>query len=246
MINLDSLLELLAIPEENTNLFSLRQSNRAKRLIFKPSIRNGFEIVLPRFYNDKWVVETVRKSKPKIVKLLTEIKEARTELRPTSIILPFTGNTWEIIDRGTHDKYSDAITETSTALEVPEKAEDLFGTPLVLQKWLHDKALEYLPKHLHHVSIKLKLSYNKVRIKRQKTLWGSCSIKGNINLNRNLMLMPHEVVDYVLHHELIHLKVLSHSSKFWKELERSFPDYQKSLAQLKYFGDNKIPEWALV
>ena len=48
MINLDSLLELLAIPKENINLFSLRQSNRAKRLIFKPSIRNGFEIVIPR------------------------------------------------------------------------------------------------------------------------------------------------------------------------------------------------------
>ena len=124
MINLDSLLELLAIPEENINLFSLRQSNRAKRLIFKPSIRNGFEIVLPRFYNDKWVLETVRKSKPKIVKLLTEIKEARTEIRPTSIVLPFTGNTWEVIYRGTNDKYSDAITETSTTLEVPEKADE--------------------------------------------------------------------------------------------------------------------------
>ena len=246
MINLDSILELLAIPEENINLFSLRQSSRAKRLIFKPSIRNGFEIVLPRFYNEKWVLETVRKNKPKIVKLLAEIKEARTEIRPTSIVLPFTGNTWEVIYRGTNDKYSDAITETSTTLEVPEKAEDLFGTPMVLQKWLHDKALEYLPKHLHQVSIKLKLAYNKVRIKRQKTLWGSCSIKGNINLNRNLMLMPREVVDYVIHHELIHLKVLSHSSKFWKELERSFPDYEKNLNQLKYFGNNKIPEWALV
>jgi hypothetical protein len=60
------------------------------------------------------------------------------------------------------------------------------------------------------------------------------------------MLMPQEVVDYVLHHEVIHLQVLNHSSKFWKELELSFPEYKKSINQLKYFGKNEIPEWALV
>ena len=246
MINLDSILELLDMPKETLNLFSLRRSKRAKKLIFKPSIRKGIEIVLPRVYNEKWVLETIIKNKPKIINLLDEINEGRTEIRPTSIVLPFTENTWEVIYRGTDDKYFDAITETSTTLEVPEKAEDVFCAPLILQQWLHEKAIQYLPKHLHHVSIKLKLAYNKVRIKRQKTLWGSCSIKGNINLNRNLMLMPREVVDYVIHHELIHLKVLNHSSKFWKELERSLPDYEKRRAQLKFFGDNKIPEWALV
>ena len=246
MINLDSLLEILAVPEENVNLFSLRHSNRSKRLIFKPSIRNGFEIVLPCFYDDKWVLETVRKSKPKIVKYLAEIKKTRTELRPTSVVLPSTGNSWEVIYKGTNHKYSDTITETSTTLEVPEKAEDVFWTSTALQKWLHGKALEFLPKYLHDVSTKLRLSYNKMRIKRQRTLWGSCSIEGNINLNRNLMLMPTEVVDYVLHHELVHLKVLNHSSKFWEELGCSFPDYKKSRNQLKYFESNKIPEWALV
>ena len=246
MINLDSLLALLAVPGDNASLFSLRHSKKAKRLILKHSIRNGLEIVLPRFYDDNWVLETVTTSKPKIEKRLAEIKEARTELKPTSIRLPLTGSSWKVIYRETNDKDFDVITETPTTLEVSEKAEDVFWTTTVLQEWLHGKALQYLPKYLHHVSTKLKLPYNKMRIKRQKTRWGSCSIKGNINLNRNLMLMPSEVVDYVLHHELVHLKVLSHSSKFWKELERSFPNYKKSLEQLKYFEGDKIPEWALV
>ena len=246
MINLDSLLALLAVPEENTGLFSLRHSKKAKRLIFKPSIRNGFEIVLPRFYDENWVLATITTNKPKIEKRLAAIKEARTDLKPTSIILPLISRSWKVIYRETNDKDLDVITETPTMLEVSEKAEDVFWTSTVLQEWLHGKALEYLPKYLHDVSAKLKLPYNKVRIKRQKTLWGSCSIKGNINLNRNLMLMPSEVVDYVLHHELVHLKVLSHSSKFWKELERSFPNYKKIRKQLKCFGGNKIPEWALV
>ena len=232
MIHLGLILELLAITEENINLFSLRQSNRAKRLIFKPSIRNGFEIVLPRNYDDKWVLEIVTKNKSKILKLLTEIKETRRGIRPTSIALPSIGKSWEIIYIGTNDKYFDTITETPTVLEVPVKEEDIFWTSIILQKWLQEKATQYLPKHLHNVSLKLKLSYNKVRIKRQKTLWGSCSIKRNINLNRNLMLMPYDVIDYVLHHELIHLKILNHSSKFWKELESSFPDYKMKMKQL--------------
>ena len=246
MVNLDSVLVLLAVPEENAGLFSLRHSKKAKRLIFKASIRNGFEIVLPRFYDENWVLATITKNKPKIEKRLTEINEARIELKPTSITLPLIRSSWKVIYRKTNGKDLDAITETPTTLEVSGKAADAFWTSTVLQEWLHEKALKYLPEYLCDVSAKLKLPYNKVRIKRQKTLWGSCSNKGNINLNRNLMLMPSEVVDYVLHHELVHLKVLSHSSKFWKELERSFPDYKKIRKQLKYLGGNKLPEWALV
>ena len=145
MINLDSLLALLAVPEENVSLFSLRHSKKVKRLIFKPSIRNGFEIVLPRFYDDNWVLETVTTSKPKIEKRLAEIKEARTELKPTSIILPLIGSSWKVIYRETNDKDLDAITETPTTLEVSEKAEDVFWTSTVLQEWLKGKAREYLP-----------------------------------------------------------------------------------------------------
>lgn len=246
LINLDSLLKLLDVSDGNGDLLSLRQSNRAKRLIFKPSIRNGFEIVLPRYYDDKWVLEAVTKSKSKIKKRLAEIKEARTELKPTSIALPVTGNSWKVIYVGGSDKDSSTVTEASDTLEVPEKAWDVFGAPIVLQKWLHDKALAYLPGRLSDVATKLKLSYNKVRIKRQKTLWGSCSIKRNINLNRNLMLMPYEVVDYVLHHELTHLRILNHAPKFWKELESSLPGYKKRLKELKHFEKNNMPEWALV
>ena len=246
MIDRESILTLLDIPKENIQLFSVRHSNRAKRLIFKSSLRKGFEIVLPRIYDDNWVLETVAKRKPKIEKRITEIQDDRKVLKPTSIVLPSTGNTLKVNYREFSDESSEAIIQTSTKLEITEKPEDVFWVPFLLQKWLQNKALEYLPKRLDDVSTKLKLPYNKVRIKRQKTIWGSCSIKRNINLNRNLMLMPPEVVDYVLHHEIVHLKVLSHSSKFWKALEKSFPNYRESLTQLKHFETFTIPGWALI
>jgi predicted metal-dependent hydrolase len=245
LITQSLLLKLLDISEKDSHLLSLRQSARAKKLFFKPSIKNGFEIVLPRFYDEKWVQETIIKNKPNIEKSMDTIKESRTELKPTSILLPLIGRSWKVVYRQFNEHDSDTTPETSTTLNVSEKPEDIFWTARVLQKWLHKKAAEHLTNHIYEVSSKLKLSFNKVRIKRQKTRWGSCSIKRNINLNRNLMLMSPNIVDYVLHHELVHLKVLNHSSTFWNELERSFPNYKNIKKQLKFFN-TQIPKWALV
>lgn len=246
MINLDSLLSLLDVPKENAALFSLRQSNRAKRLIFKSSVRRGFEIVLPRVYNELWVRETVSKNKRAIEKRISEIKDARTGLRPTSVTLPVLERSWMVNYLDIYEKDSENLSETSTTLTVRENSEDVFSVATILQEWLHKKALDYLPEHLYGASIKINLPYNKVNIKRQRTLWGSCSVRRNINLNRNLLLMPYEVVDYVIYHELVHLKVLSHSSRFWEELLAIFPEYENSRKQLKHFEKFKIPEWALV
>jgi len=246
LINQEDLFELLGVAREDIPLFSIRRSNKAKRLIFRSSIRNGFEIVLPRSYDDNSVLGTVTQNRLRIAQDVAEIKKNRTALKPTSIVLPATGNSWEIVYREIDTEASNAVTETVTTLNVPERAGNVFWVPTLLQQWLQEKALEHLPMRLDCIAKKLKLSYNVVRIKRQRSRWGSCSIRRNINLNRNLMLMPPEVVDYILHHELIHLKVLNHSSKFWKELDRSFPSCQESLAQLKDFENNKIPEWALV
>ena len=148
MIYLDSLLELLDVSEENINLFSLRHSSRAKRLIFKPSIRNGFEIILPRFYDDNWVLETVAKSRAKIERSVSAIKETRIELKPTSIALPPTGNSWDVIYREVNEKEPYPIMETSTTLKVPEKLGDASWAPMALQAWLHEKEEGYLTKRL--------------------------------------------------------------------------------------------------
>ena len=62
-----------------------------------------------------------------------------------------------------------------------------------------------------------------VKIKSQKTLWGSCSSKNNINLNINLIKLDQELIDYVILHELTHLNIKNHSKKFWQELEKLEP-----------------------
>jgi len=81
-------------------------------------------------------------------------------------------------------------------------------------------AREYLIRRLSQLSIEHGFTYNKVFIKNQKTRWGSCSDKNNINLNYNLAKLPDELIDYILLHELVHTRIKNHSKIFWDALDR--------------------------
>lgn len=82
------------------------------------------------------------------------------------------------------------------------------------------EAKYYLPPRVARLAQKHHFNYNKVYIKFQKTLWGSCSGKLNINLNLNLMRLKSKLRDYVILHELLHTRIRNHSEKFWSELSK--------------------------
>lgn len=79
----------------------------------------------------------------------------------------------------------------------------------------------------------------RIVIKDQKTLWGSCSSKGNINYNYRLIMAPVEIIDYVVAHELCHLKHMNHSKEYWKVVQSVLPDYKERRLWLKVNG-NKL------
>ena len=102
---------------------------------------------------------------------------------------------------------------------------------------LADKALAYIPERVAHFAEKMGITYGRITIRNQKTRWGSCSSKGNLNFNCLLMLTPPEVIDYVVVHELCHRKEMNHSKAFWDEVSHVMPDYEKARAWLKSEGD---------
>ena len=83
-----------------------------------------------------------------------------------------------------------------------------------------DKAQNELFGRLEHFSNKYNLTYNRATFRCQKTRWGSCSNKNNINLNINIAYLPNELQDYILLHELCHIRHKNHSKEFWAELDR--------------------------
>ena len=77
------------------------------------------------------------------------------------------------------------------------------------------------------------VTVGRVTIRNQKTRWGSCSSKGNVNFNYNLYYMPEELLDYVVVHELSHRKYMNHSQSFWCEVEKYCPEYKLCRRRLK-------------
>lgn len=81
-------------------------------------------------------------------------------------------------------------------------------------------AKKRLTDRLYHLAREHGFTCNNVSIRKQRTRWGSCSHKNNISLNVKLVLLPKELIDYVMLHELVHTRIHNHSQKFWAELDR--------------------------
>ncbi|MCI6059573.1 MAG: M48 family metallopeptidase [Dorea sp.] len=101
---------------------------------------------------------------------------------------------------------------------------------------LADQAVEVIPKRVAYYAPKVGVTYGRITIRNQKTRWGSCSSKGNLNFNCLLMLTPPEVLDSVVVHELCHRKEMNHSKQFYEEVLRVYPDYWKWNRWLKENG----------
>lgn len=102
---------------------------------------------------------------------------------------------------------------------------------------LADQAVCVIPDKVRYYAGKIGVDYGRITIRNQKTRWGSCSGKGNLNFNCLLMLVPEEVLDYVVIHELCHRREMNHSRKFWAEVEKIMPDYKDKRDWLKENGE---------
>lgn len=114
-------------------------------------------------------------------------------------------------------------------LKVQERQRERIGaehipTPEEIET-LREVAKEVLPKRLQELAAKYSFEYNSVRIKHNSSNWGSCSRKGNINLNLNLVRLPDELRDYVILHELCHLRHPNHGPQFHALLESLCPGH---------------------
>ena len=99
-------------------------------------------------------------------------------------------------------------------------------------QWLGEKAAEYIPNRVKELSQLHNFKYNSIKIKNLSSRWGSCSAKKNLSFNLKLMYFNYQVIDYVIVHELCHLKELNHSKKFWKLVEDIIPNYKEYKIQL--------------
>jgi predicted metal-dependent hydrolase len=102
-----------------------------------------------------------------------------------------------------------------------------------IQKHLRKLAARELPVRVMELTVLHGISVSRVTVRNQKSRWGSCSRRGTISLNWRLIQAPGFVRDYIILHELAHRRQMNHSEKFWREVERLFPDYLRARQWLK-------------
>ena len=102
-----------------------------------------------------------------------------------------------------------------------------------------EKARSLVKERLQHFSSiygkELGKKYGRVSIRNQKTRWGSCSKEGNLNFNYKIVHLPPELADYIIAHELCHLKEMNHSERFWTLVEKAIPDRKKAQKEFRRY-----------
>lgn len=110
----------------------------------------------------------------------------------------------------------------------------------LLKTWIRQQASIFLPIQLDQLARQYGFIYQRCQVRHAKTRWGSCSSQKSISLNAALLLLPTELVNYVLLHELCHTRQLNHSASFWQEMQRVDVNYGQHREQLKQI---KLPVW---
>jgi predicted metal-dependent hydrolase len=118
---------------------------------------------------------------------------------------------------------------------LPEQIRD------AVQAWFLHEARGLFAQRLEHYAPLLQVQWRKLALSNARTRWGSASSDGRIHLNWRLMHMPLEVIDYVVVHELSHLRVMDHSPRFWATVRSVMPDYERRRAALR---DITLPVWS--
>ena len=139
------------------------------------------------------------------------------------------------------------ILRTQARLAKKAERSEVAGDALTEEelKAMARQAKKVIPQRVAFYAPHIGVTYGRISIRSQKTRWGSCSTKGNLNFNCLLMLAPPEVLDSVVVHELCHRKEMNHSPRFYAEVRRVFPEYDRWHGWLKKNGSAllaRLPE----
>jgi len=122
-------------------------------------------------------------------------------------------------------------------ITVPGGKKDALLIRAELVRWYRSHAEIKLKEKVDRYAPMIQVKPEGIGIKTFKSRWGSCSVRGKVDFNWKIIMAPNRVVDYVVVHELCHLKQHDHSPKFWKQVERFVPDYLESKSWLKQHSD---------
>jgi len=205
---------------------------RSKRKTLSISINENAKLIVraPKRISDQKIQDFINEKENWITKNQSVIKARAEDTAKDKNMLLYLGTLFPLKTDNDAKKISFNGEEFLAGLQNKEK------TNKSLKTWYKNKFKEVAVPRLFYFAEKHNLQVNQVRIKEQKTLWGSCSSRNNINLNFLLIMAPLKVIDYVIIHELAHTIHKNHSVNFWNAVEEIMPNYKEAKRWLKENG----------
>jgi predicted metal-dependent hydrolase len=224
--------------------WNLRESRRARRLTVRVFHSGRVEVVVPARTSRATVARFIERHRPWIEKKRAEARRnavPEEPFPPESIELSGVEERWHVHARGGSGRVRIKV----CAPGLLQLNGDLANTRTVqraLRVWLVKRAAEVLAPLLERMAADMDLPYRKLAVRRQRTRWGSCSVRGTISLNCCLLFQRPEVLRYLLVHELAHVKHMNHSLRFWELVARHCPSCRQLDREL-LDGWRRVPSW---
>jgi predicted metal-dependent hydrolase len=208
---------------------------------------DGLEVSAPRWVSVGEVELALREKADWIARKLVEMDERQQQLGAARIhwrdgvVIPYLGNDLQVVLDSTQalKKGAAHLDGAVLRLGLPMHA-DAAQIRDAAQAWLMRQAKVLFTQRLDHFAPQLQVQWRKLSLSSAATRWGSAGADGGIRLNWRLIHHKLDIIDYVVAHELSHLRVMNHSPQFWETVESVVPDYAKRRRVLR---EQMLPPW---
>ncbi|HET7922095.1 MAG TPA: SprT family zinc-dependent metalloprotease [Gammaproteobacteria bacterium] len=225
--------------------YNWRRSPRAKVLQVRITPWQGVEVVIPRHTSHErvrafltrhrnWIRDTWRR-------LRSEMPDPDQRL-PASLVLPACGERWRVRYQRRPGAQVRVTTGKGQNVTVFHDGRDESAVRRALRRWLAARARSVLVPRVERLARLTGSEYRKIQIRGQRSRWGSCSSNRTLSLNYKLLFLEPALVRYLIIHELSHLRVLDHSTRFWNVVAQFEPHWRRLDAAL---GESwrEVPAW---
>jgi predicted metal-dependent hydrolase len=227
--------------------YRIEVSARRRSVGLRLSARDGLVVSVPRGFDPTRLEAIVRAKAAWVARHLARFDAVRRHraapaVRPPTVALPGVGELWRVEYRPTLARSVAAGIPQPGLVRLSGSVSDVATCHAALRRWLAHRARQTLVPWVERLSHDTGLLCSGVRIRGQRTRWGSCSAAGAINLNYKLLLLPRSWARYVLLHELCHTRELNHSPRFWALVHRWEPEAREIHRQMREAW-RLLPAW---
>jgi predicted metal-dependent hydrolase len=208
--------------------YSVRRSDRARRVRVTVDAARGVEVVLPRRAAEREAAAAIRELRPWINRRVHELARAQAMVAQRGTGVPYLGRLLQV----RREPGRTRVHRRADELLAPDGAAYLPA----LERWYRRAAYQEIALRLDRACAVAGSTYTRLTIRGQRTRWASCSRGGAMSFNWRLLLAPEPVLDYVVWHEVCHLEVMDHSTRFWALLDRRCPDCRDQARWLRRHG----------